>query len=125
MLIGKITVSKTVGREFDSLHSCMKFLIALVPSVILVVFIAFVYVPLAQDNEFLIAKTRVDRQSDEQKIASLEKAKVEQFYRGIYEVCLVVSGDGPKCLSVIAQGVKEDFYNEPDNGWIWPLTNRD
>lgn len=122
MLIGKIAVSKTVRREFDSLHSCMK-LLAFVPAAVLVLFIFTAYLPLSDSYEALSAKTRLSQKSDADKIDTLEKAKVEQFYRAIYEVCMVIQSDTPKCLSLTKAGVEEYFYNDSAGGWKWPLTD--
>lgn len=44
-----------------------------------------------------------------------------EYYRAMYDVCVAQMGDKELCLRSVAGYAEKGWYEEPSEGWDWPL----
>jgi len=77
---------------------------------------------LDQQVDRLVADANAQHDSD---AAARDNALREQYARGLYSICVWQTGDTPMCLTWVGAALDHGWYEEPDDGWKWPLASSD
>lgn len=50
-----------------------------------------------------------------------ESAKIREYYRGLYDSCLVMLGSVETCNEAVRITLQHEWYRQPSEGFEWPL----
>jgi len=59
-------------------------------------------------------------QVDQARSAATQQAQ-QEYYRGIYDSCVLVFQSIDGCLEAARSTFEHDWYGQPSDGWAWPL----